>query len=129
MRRLGFTLIELMVVIVIIGILVGIAVPQYQNSKARAYVAAMKSDLRNLSSAQTAYFADAQVYSSDTVALNFHPSMGSSVAFAEATTTGWGATMTSVGAPGVTCALFDGTVGSTPSPAVTAGSIKCNDHP
>lgn len=129
MRRLGFTLIELMIVIVIIGILVGIAVPQYQSSKARAYVSAMKSDLRNLSSAQTAYFSDAQSYSSDTTVLNFHPSMGSSVVFSEATNTGWGATLTSVGAPGVTCALFDGTVGSAPSPAVTAGSIKCNDRP
>ena len=129
MRRSGFTLIELMIVVVIIGILVGIAVPRYQNSKSRAHVSAMKSDLRNLSAAQTAYFAAAQSYSSDTVALNYHTSMNSTLTFAEASNVGWGASLTTIGAPGVTCALFEGTVGSAPTPATEAGLIKCNDVP
>ncbi len=48
----GFTLIELLVVVVIIGVLATIAIPQYYKVRERAHVAAMKSDLRNLVTAQ-----------------------------------------------------------------------------
>src|SRR3989441_10249941 len=48
MNRKGFTLIELLIVVVIIGILAAIAIPKFANTKAKAYIASMKSDLRNL---------------------------------------------------------------------------------
>ncbi len=44
----GFTLIELLVVVVIIGVLAAIAIPKFANTKEKAHMAAMKSDLRNL---------------------------------------------------------------------------------
>ena len=44
----GFTLIEMLIVIVIIGILAAIAIPKYAAMKQKSYVTAMKSDLRNL---------------------------------------------------------------------------------
>src|SRR5665648_1172537 len=54
----GFTLIELMIVIAIIGILAAIAIPQFSAYRARGYMAATKSDVKNCYTAATAYFAD-----------------------------------------------------------------------
>jgi len=48
MNRKGFTLIELLIVVVIIGILAAIANSKFPNTKEKAYLASMKSDLRNL---------------------------------------------------------------------------------
>jgi type IV pilus assembly protein PilA len=54
----GFTLIELMIVIAIIGILAAIAIPQFSAYRVRSFNAAAESDLRNLSTAQEAYYDD-----------------------------------------------------------------------
>ena len=59
-NRKGFTLIELLIVVVIIGILAAIAIPKFANTKEKAYVAAMKSDLRNLATYEEQYAADNQ---------------------------------------------------------------------
>src|SRR3989475_11054646 len=57
-NRKGFTLIELLIVVVIIGILAAIAIPKFANTKDKAYVAAMKSDLRNMATYEEQYAAD-----------------------------------------------------------------------
>jgi prepilin-type N-terminal cleavage/methylation domain-containing protein len=62
MNRKGFTLIELLIVVVIIGILAAIAIPKFANTKEKAYLASMKSDLRNLVTAEEAYFSDYTTY-------------------------------------------------------------------
>ena len=60
----GFTLIELMIVIAIIGILAAIAIPQFTAYRTRSYNAAANADLRNLATAQEAYYADHLAYCS-----------------------------------------------------------------
>jgi type IV pilus assembly protein PilA len=62
----GFTLIELMIVIAIIGILAAIAIPQFSAYRKRSYNAAAESDLRNAATAQEAYFVDNSTYCNDT---------------------------------------------------------------
>jgi type IV pilus assembly protein PilA len=54
----GFTLIELMVVIAIIGILAAIAIPQFAAYRQRAYISALKTDAHSFAVAQHAYYAD-----------------------------------------------------------------------
>ena len=93
-RARGFTLIELLIVIVIVGILVAIAIPQFHYTRARAFIATMKHDLKNLSTAQEAYFVDHQVYSSGLGGLTAGLKISTDVTLSvdSATATGWGAT-------------------------------------
>ena len=58
----GFTLIELMIVIAIIGILAAIAIPQFSAYRTRSFNAAAGADIRNAATAQEAYFVDNQQY-------------------------------------------------------------------
>ncbi len=58
----GFTLIELMIVIAIIGILAAIAIPQFSAYRTRSYNSAAQADLRNSATAQEAYYVDHQQY-------------------------------------------------------------------
>jgi len=69
--RKGFTLIELLIVVVIIGILAAIAIPKFATTKEKAFMATMKTDLRNLVTAQEAYYSDNQAFTNDTTALNY----------------------------------------------------------
>ncbi|HEV8356782.1 MAG TPA: prepilin-type N-terminal cleavage/methylation domain-containing protein [Gemmatimonadales bacterium] len=61
-QRSGFTLIELLIVVVIIGILATIAIPKFASTKDKAKMASVRSDLRNLMTAEEAYFADNSTY-------------------------------------------------------------------
>ena len=97
-NRKGFTLIELLIVVVIIGILAAIAIPKFANTKAKAYVSAMKSDLKNLSSAEEGFYSDSAKYTTNVTGaapagLGFKGSTGVGAPVVSTVTGGWFATV------------------------------------
>jgi prepilin-type N-terminal cleavage/methylation domain-containing protein len=74
----GFTLIEVLVVMVVLAILSGIAIAQYLGTKDAAYVASMKADLRNFALYETNYHIDSQgaYFSGNGAAQGFVPTAG-----------------------------------------------------
>jgi type IV pilus assembly protein PilA len=125
MNRKGFTLIELLIVVVIIGILAAIAIPKFANTKQKAYIASMKTDLRNLVTAEEAYFADSVKYTND-LGTNYAVTTGNSTPTITVTGDGWNATITNVNltSPAHTCAIFIGSTST--APATKEGEPKCN---
>jgi prepilin-type N-terminal cleavage/methylation domain-containing protein len=121
--RRGFTLIELLIVVVIIGILAAIAIPKFSTTKEKAYVAAMKSDLRNLVTAQEGYHGDYTTYTTSTSSLQWIQSTGVTVTIGTATSMGWNATAKHNGTA-QTCGIFYGTATSPVSGAIE-GEPKC----
>jgi prepilin-type N-terminal cleavage/methylation domain-containing protein len=140
MNRKGFTLIELLIVVVIIGILAAIAIPKFANTKQKAIVASMKSDLRNLVTAQEAFFSDNNDYAGSTNAttqtngtggtgkVTFVPSTGNVLVLTYVNASGWKATMTNPAVTGTpaNCGIYTGVAANAPNAAVTQeGSPGC----
>ena len=103
--RKGFTLIELLIVVVIIGILAAIAIPKFANTKSKAYITAMKSDLRNLVTAEEAYFADSSKYTGTVTLLKYQNSTGVNAPVIAAGAGYWTATVDHTQLPGMTCGV------------------------
>src|SRR2546425_1022960 len=126
MNRKGFTLIELLIVVVIIGILAAIAIPKFANTKEKAYIASMKSDLRNMVTAQEAFFADSVKYSANVGTnpgqVQWNPTQGNVLVTTDATAPGWTAEVSNPNTP-VHCFVYVQRVPA--APATTEGAPAC----
>lgn len=123
-RRGGFTLIELLIVVVVVGLLAAIAIPRFTSTREKAFLASMKSDLRNLATLQDIHHDVEFSYSTDLTAIGFIESEGITVTVGEATGTGWSGTSAHSGFPDQWCALFQGSAAPVP-PASAEGQIEC----
>ena len=124
MKSRGFTLIELLIVVVIIGLLAVIAIPKLSNTKQKAYVAQMKSDLKNLATAEEAFLYDSTFYTTSLVALNnFRASTGVTLTVLEGTPMGWSAQALHSSTTRA-CYLFNGNAAAVGNATVT-GKITC----
>ena len=95
----GFTLIELMIVVAIIGILAAIAIPNFLNYQCKAKQSEAKSNLGSIATCEEAYFAEFDTYSASNNDIGFAPK-GNNVRYGYtivATTTTFTATATSTG--------------------------------
>src|SRR5687768_8821320 len=118
-NRKGFTLIELLIVVVIIGILAAIAIPKFANTKEKAYLATMKTDLRNLATAQEGYASDnAGAYTSNVT--GYAASTNVTVT-PTVQASGWNATASHTQATGKTCGIY---VNTTTQPSGMPSTTK-----
>jgi len=125
-KRNGFSFIEMLMVFTVTGLLATIVMIQVGSMRSRAFVTALRSDLRNFAVAQESFYYDNDIYSADTTSLSvrgFQTSTGSSIAINEATISGWAASASHTGTLEL-CYMF--IPGASPvGVAVEPGVIRC----
>ncbi|MDH3292333.1 MAG: prepilin-type N-terminal cleavage/methylation domain-containing protein [Gemmatimonadota bacterium] len=122
LEKHGFTLMELLVTMAILGVLVAVAIPKFASSREKALLTAMKADLRNLANAEEAYAIQHFAYTTSFPATVYTVTAGVTGPTITLTADGWTASV-GHGASSETCAIFAGT---TPlAPAVDEGVPKC----
>ena len=110
----GFTLIEILIVMAVLGLLVAIAIPQFMSYRSQAVDAEMKSDLRNTAIAIEAYFAKQGVLPASTAEISgygFQPSGGVTISFVVLSTNSYQLTAAKPGGTQPTFS-FDSVTGS-----------------
>ena len=127
MNRKGFTVLELFMVFVLIGLLASIMLPRLQGFRYRAMESSLKTDLRTLAMHQESHYYDRSTYTDDLVALataGFNPSPEITVTVNEATFLGWSATLQH-NLLLVECYMFVGNAAPVGT-AVIEGSASCS---
>lgn len=122
-NRPGFTFIELLIVMVVMGVLAGIGVPRIRYMKERSYQAMLRNDLGALRIAEEAYFSENQKYTTDLSLLDFRRSSNVEITIVSSDPQkGWraAATHTWLASPCTTAAGADAV-------GVEAGAIVCGN--
>lgn len=70
-RQHGFTLLELMIVVIVVGILAAIAIPSYQEQVKRSRRAAAQSEMMNVASLQHQMLPNARAYAANFAGLGY----------------------------------------------------------
>lgn len=141
-EREGFTLVELLMVIVVLGILTAMVMAKFGQTREASYYSTLRADLNNLRNAQEVYFQTTGTfrYASSTAMLDFLPSSGVTFPVLNTLNNGqaWEAVANHSGLNGGVCVIGFGELGTeswgasggTPAVAVTeqnAGAPVCND--
>lgn len=103
---------------VVVGILVGLAIPRYNAYKRRFYLATMVTDLRNLATTEEAYWNLTGTYSTDLEQIQFTATPRVSISMVSADTLGWAAKASYDGDTAI-CAIYYGN-----APVLSPASIK-----
>ena len=125
--RSGFTILELLTVLVIIGLLATIATNRFWAVKERAFKVAMRNDLRTIATQQERYFESNYTYAATTAALtDFATSAGVTVTMTWNSNLGWAAISQHASLPGQQCGYFTGPApAGIATPATAQGTIAC----
>lgn len=127
-RQEGFTLMELLIVMVIIAVLATIGLSHFWRVKDESLVSTVAHDLRNLATAQEDYFTTNYAYASAPTDLtNMEVSMGVTLTITHVQQDGWAAQGTHVSLSGRQCGIFTGNApAAAGAPATVNGIIHCN---
>lgn len=126
MGRYGFTLVELLMGMAIVGLLAALAIPRWSRMTQRSMVAAMRAEIRNLAVLEESHFYDLAVYTDDLTLLGnrgFVATPGVQLQIREATNSGWSVSA-SHASTAQECHLFVGSAAPVGS-ATEDGRVDC----
>ncbi len=125
----GFTLVELLIVMVVIGLLAAIAVPKFWATREKAFRVSITLDLKNLASQQEIYHGNHMAYASNLASISaMTATEGVNITINQADGRGWAATGFHNALPGRQCGIYYGVASpANASPATTAGVIACQN--
>jgi len=127
LKQDGFTLIELMAVVIIVSILTAVAVPRLWEARYEAFRTAAMADLRNLNTAQELHRSSRESYASKSADLDLEQSPNVQIDVTEASGTGWAAIARHRSFPASECGLFVGSASAANAgPATVRGQIYCS---
>lgn len=127
----GFTLVEILGVVVIVAVLAAIAVSRLGGARERAVIAAVTADLRNLATEQEHHRERTGSYARSVSSLtDLSVSDGVTITITLVDDgRGWAAVAEHAGVPGVRCGLFAGTADAASArPASVAGAVGCGSN-